>query len=84
MACSSKRMKIFTDYVGRKVRLTHEREAHILDHPEMVELIAEVGGYHCHARTGRTQRVRSDGRASLQISAGDKSRRQMAMRGGKV
>jgi hypothetical protein len=67
MACSSERMKIFTDYVGRRVRLTPEREAHILDHPEMVELIVEVGGYRCHARAGRAQRVRSDGRASLQI-----------------
>jgi hypothetical protein len=44
MACSSERMKIFTDYVGRRVRLTPEREAHILDYPEMVELIVEVGG----------------------------------------
>jgi hypothetical protein len=44
MACSSERMKVFTDYLGRRVRLTPEREAHILDHPEMVELIAEVGG----------------------------------------
>ncbi|MBI4205752.1 MAG: hypothetical protein HY527_12060 [Betaproteobacteria bacterium] len=29
-------MKVLTDYEGRKVRLTDERLAHILEHPEMV------------------------------------------------
>lgn len=29
-------MKILTDYEGRAVRLTDERLAHILEHPEMV------------------------------------------------
>ena len=36
-------MKIFTDYDGRPVRLTPEREAHILDHPEMPGLLDRVG-----------------------------------------
>jgi hypothetical protein len=36
-------MKIFTDYDGRTVRLTPEREAHILDHPEMPGLLDRVG-----------------------------------------
>ena len=36
-------MKIFTDYDGRTVRLTPEREAHILDHPEMHGLLDRVG-----------------------------------------
>ena len=29
-------MKVLTDYEGRAVRLTEERLAHILEHPEMV------------------------------------------------
>jgi len=29
-------VKILTDYEGRAVRLTDERLAHILEHPEMV------------------------------------------------
>lgn len=29
---------VFTDYAGRAVRLTDERRAHLLQHPEMAEL----------------------------------------------
>jgi len=29
--------QIFTDYKGRKIRLTEERWRHILSHPEMTE-----------------------------------------------
>ena len=38
-------MTLFTDYAGRAVRLTDERRAHLLSHPEMVQLeprLAEV------------------------------------------
>ena len=35
-------MKVFKDYAGRTVRLTSEREAHILDHPEMLDLLVQV------------------------------------------
>jgi hypothetical protein len=35
-------MKVLTDYAGRAVRLTPEREAHILDHPEMIDLLDQV------------------------------------------
>ena len=35
-------MTILEDCFGRKVRLTDERLAHILEHPEMRELAAEV------------------------------------------
>ena len=35
-------MKILADCFGRKVRLTDERRAHILEHPEMSGLAAEV------------------------------------------
>jgi hypothetical protein len=35
-------MKILTDCFGHKVRLTDERLAHILEHPEMRGLAAEV------------------------------------------
>lgn len=36
-------MKIFSDYTGRNVRLTPEREDHILDHAEMIDLVERVG-----------------------------------------
>ena len=34
-----RQMKVFEDYAGRAVRLTPEREMHILDHPEMLDLL---------------------------------------------
>ena len=37
-------MKIFTDCFGRKVRLTDERLAHILEHPEMSGMESEIEG----------------------------------------
>lgn len=36
-------MKIFGDYRGRKVRLTTEREGHILEHAEMLGLLDRIG-----------------------------------------
>ena len=36
-------MKIFIDYEGRTVRLTDERLAHILEHPEMVGMLDKIG-----------------------------------------
>ena len=36
-------MKILHDYEGREVRLTDERLAHILEHPEMVGLEEAIG-----------------------------------------
>ena len=36
-------MKSFTDFAAREVRLTSEREDHILDHAEMVGLLERVG-----------------------------------------
>ena len=35
-------MKIFTDCFGRTVRLTDERLAHILEHPEMSGMESEI------------------------------------------
>jgi len=35
-------MKMLQDCFGRKVRFTDERRAHILEHPEMQNLAAEV------------------------------------------
>ena len=37
-----KPMRILEDCFGRKVRLTDERLAHILEHPEMIGLAEEV------------------------------------------
>lgn len=36
-------MIFFTDYAGRTVRLTDERRAHLLSHPEMVLLEPALG-----------------------------------------
>ena len=36
-------MKILPDYEGREVRLTDERLAHILEHPEMLGLEDAIG-----------------------------------------
>ena len=36
-------MKILRDYEGREVRLTDERLAHILEHPELVGLQDAIG-----------------------------------------
>lgn len=35
-------MKVIRDCFGRSVRLTDERTAHILQHPEMVDMEAEI------------------------------------------
>ena len=35
-------MKVFNDYEGRAVRLTDERLAHILGHPEMVGMEGKI------------------------------------------
>ena len=35
-------MVVFTDYAGRAVRLTDERQAHILEHPEMAGQTARI------------------------------------------
>ncbi len=39
-----RRMKteVFTDYLGRKIRLTPERRKHILEHPEMLEWVEKI------------------------------------------
>ena len=37
-----KRMKIYSDYQGRAVRLTPERERHIAEHSEMAGLMDEL------------------------------------------
>jgi hypothetical protein len=36
-------MKIFKDYKGRAIRLTDERLAHILEHPEMQGMEERIG-----------------------------------------
>jgi hypothetical protein len=35
-------VKVLNDYEGRSIRLTDERLAHILEHPEMVGLEAAI------------------------------------------
>ena len=36
-------MEVYLDCFGREVRLTDERKAHILEHPEMAGLVGEIG-----------------------------------------
>ena len=36
-------MQLLTDYAGLDVRLTDERRAHILDHPEMADMESAIG-----------------------------------------
>ncbi len=38
-------MENLTDYQNRPIRPTSERLAHILDHPEMLELSSEIATY---------------------------------------
>ena len=44
IACQVARrpVKILTDYEGRSVRLTDERLAHILEHPEMAGMVDKI------------------------------------------
>jgi hypothetical protein len=37
-------LKILRDFLGRRVRLTDERAAHILDHPEMRDFESALAG----------------------------------------
>ena len=36
-------MEVYRDCFGREVRLTDERKAHILEHPEMAGFVGEIG-----------------------------------------
>lgn len=36
-------MEVYRDCFGREVRLTDERKAHILEHPEMAGLVGQIG-----------------------------------------
>lgn len=36
------KIEVFTDYIGRNVRLTQERRGHILEHPEMREWVEKI------------------------------------------
>jgi hypothetical protein len=40
---SSKETLILQDHLGRHIRLTPERQSHILEHPEMKDQLAWVG-----------------------------------------
>lgn len=56
-------MKNFRDCFGRTVRLTDERMAHILEHPEMKGLADEIG--RTLERPQRVRRSRSDAAVRL-------------------
>jgi len=36
-------MEVYRDCFGKEVRLTDERKAHILEHPEMAGFVGEIG-----------------------------------------
>jgi hypothetical protein len=69
-------MPILLDYQNREVRLTEERLAHILDHPEMVGMEAQITETLKHPQLVRQSR--SDKSAALfyrfytQTAIGDK------------
>lgn len=69
-------MPILLDYQNREVRLTEERLAHILDHPEMVGMEAQITETLKHPQLVRQSR--SDESAALfyrfytQTAIGDK------------
>jgi len=54
---------VFTDYRGRKVRLTPERRRHILEHPEMQEWVDKIP--EVLARPERVVRSRFDPESEL-------------------
>jgi len=56
-------MKILQDCFGHQVRLTDERLAHILEHPEMKGMGAEIGRVLCQPQLVR--RSRSDAMVRL-------------------
>jgi hypothetical protein len=56
-------MPILLDYQNREVRLTEERLAHILDHPEMVGMEAQIADTLKHPQLVRQSR--SDESAAL-------------------
>ena len=69
-------MPILLDYQNREVRLTEERLAHILDHPEMVGMEAQIANTLKYPQLVRQSR--SDESAALfyrfytQMAIGDK------------
>jgi hypothetical protein len=77
-------VKSFTDFAAREVRLTSEREDHILDHAEMVGLLERVGP--TLASPERVALSASDPAVELLYSlpTWNENRRQMALRGGKL
>lgn len=56
-------MRVLQDYQGRPVRLTEERLAHILEHPEMAQLEAAV--IETVEHPARVVQSRSDAAAEL-------------------
>jgi hypothetical protein len=55
--------EVFTDYLGRDVRLTAERRKHILEHPEMQEWVEKIPDV--LARPDRVVRSRFDPESEL-------------------
>jgi hypothetical protein len=60
-------MRTLEDCFGHKVRLTDERLSHILEHPEMAGLEAEIGRVLRQPQLVR--RSRSDGRCDCSTSS---------------
>ena len=75
-------MKMLKDCFGRSVRLTDERLAHILEHPEMKDMGAEIE--RVLAQPQLVRRSRSDDAVPLvlRILRADNGGWQMAMRCG--
>lgn len=68
-------MRILRDYEGREVRLTDERFAHILEHPEMVGLEVALSRRSRTRERPPSQPTPADIRGDLIIPRGVKDRR---------
>ena len=75
-------MKTLTDCFGRTVRLTDERLAHILEHPEMRGMESEIEAVLSKPKLVRTCRFGFRRTTVLQLLLRDNGWWQMAMRRG--
>lgn len=77
-------MRVVTDCFGHRARLTDERLAHILEHPELKEMQAEIEQVLSAAATGATLAHGCSRAALLRLLCADAGRWQVAVRCGEI
>jgi hypothetical protein len=75
-------MKKLKDCFGYSVRVTDERLAHILDHPEMKEMEVEIAKVVQQPQIVRRSRSDANSTAVLRVLSADDCAWQMALRCG--